>query len=95
MACVDRVSDRLSNEVVADGVELQAVPSEELATALTVAVFGERTGDVEVVAPAGELQPIESELARLAGHVFERKVGPLASEQRDGARHGQRLRSTG
>ena len=53
-----------------------------------VAVVGERARDVEVVAPGRELEPVEPPLAALGRELGDRHVGPLAGEQRDGARHG-------
>ena len=53
-----------------------------------------------MVAPAGELQALIAEVARLAAHVFERQIGPLAGEQRDGTGHemllcvGRRVEAT-
>ena len=52
-----------------------------------VAVVGERGVDVEVVAPAGELEAVEAPGAGLLGELGERQVGPLAGEQSDGSCH--------
>ena len=52
-----------------------------------VAVVGERLVDLEMVAPAGELEPVEAEASAFRGEVGERQVGPLAGEQGDGTGH--------
>ena len=52
-----------------------------------VAALLQRPGDVEVVAPAGELQALVAKLASLTGQIFQRQVCPLAGEQRDGTGH--------
>ena len=54
---------------------------------LRVAGVGERPRDVEVVAPAGQLEPVEAPRAALGGEVGDGQVGPLAREQRDGTAH--------
>ena len=55
-----------------------------------VAVVGERGVDVEVVAPAGELEAVEAPAAGLLGELGERQVGPLAGEQGDWSCHMRR-----
>ena len=50
-------------QVVADRPDVQAVALEQLAAALDVGVVGERGVDVEVVAPAGELDAVEAPAA--------------------------------
>ena len=87
MAGVDRVADGLADEVVADRPDVEAVALEQLAPLAAVRVVGERGVDVEVVAPAGELEAVEAPLAGLGGELGERQVGPLAGEQRDWSWH--------
>ena len=87
VAGVDRIADRLADEVVADRPDVQAVALEQLAPLAAVGVVGERGVDVEVVAPAGELEAVEAPGAGLRGELGEREVGPLAGEQRDGSWH--------
>ena len=43
--------------------------------------------DVEVVAPAGDLQAVVAPFAREAGDFLEGQVCPLAGEKRDRSRH--------
>ena len=69
----------------------EAVALEQLAPAGGVAGVAHRLGDVEVVAPAGQLEPVEAPARRLRGEVVERQVGPLAGEQRDGSAHAPLL----
>jgi hypothetical protein len=87
VALVDRVADRLADEVVADRPAAQAVALEQLALAPAVGGVGERLVDVEVVAPAGELEAVEPPRRALRGEVVERQVGPLAREQGDWPGH--------
>jgi hypothetical protein len=90
-AVVDRVAHRLADEVVPDRPALQPVALEQLAPRTHVAGLGERAVDLEVVAPAGQLEPVEAPLGAAGGELLQRKVGPLAGEQGDGSRHGTRM----
>ena len=63
------------------------LPLEQLALRAAVGVVRERAVDLEVVAPAGELEPVEAPFAGLRGKLFEGEIGPLAGEQRDGTAH--------
>ena len=82
VAGVDReVAHALPDQVVADHVALQAVAVEQLALGGHVAVVGERLVDLEVIAPAGQLQAVEPPGGRLGGQLLQRQVGPLAGEQ--------------
>src|SRR5215218_1326023 len=88
VAAVDRVGDRLADEVVADRPDAQPVVLEQLALPGRVGRVAHRRGDVEVSAPARQLEPVEAPGAALRGEVGERQIGPLAGEQRDGTAHG-------
>jgi hypothetical protein len=68
---------------------------EQLALLAEVVGLSQCPVDLEVVAPAGELQPVESEGRGLAGQVLERQIGPLAREERDWSRHAAILRRVG
>ena len=89
VALVDHVAHRLPDEMVADREHLEPVLREQVAAPLRVAVLLQRALDVEMVAPAGELEPVEAELLRLLGDGLEGKVSPLAGEERDRAWHGR------
>ena len=92
MAGVDRVvADRLALEVVGDRPHLQPVALEDRVPAGHVVVVLGRPPHVEVIAPAGDLQPVVAPLAGEPGHLGEGQVGPLAGEQGDGAGHGHLL----
>src|SRR5215217_3684627 len=84
---VDRIADRLAHEVVADRPAAEPVTLEQRAPAGGVAGVAHRLGDVEVITPAGELEPVEAPLGALAGELLEREIRPLAREQRDGSSH--------
>src|SRR6266516_2821024 len=89
VARVDRVADGLADEVGADREAVQVVALEHLLHRPDVALLGERSVDLEMVSPAGELEPVEAPFARLARELLERQVGPLAGEQGDGPRHAR------
>jgi hypothetical protein len=59
------------------------VPGEELLPRIGVARIRKGLVDLEVVAPAGELEAVEAPATCLLGQLFQRQVGPLAGEQRD------------
>ena len=80
MSCVDRVEHGLAHQVRADRVDFQVVAFEQIAAAGAVAVVGQRLVDFEVIAPAGQLQPLIAKLAGLARDVLQRQIGPLAGE---------------
>ncbi len=90
---VDRVvADGLADEVVGDRPDLQPVLVEELAPALRRSRRPRpRPMDLEVVAPAGDLQPVVAPVAGQPADLLERQVGPLAGEQRERSWHRLRL----
>jgi hypothetical protein len=57
--------------------------TEELLPGIGVSRIRKRLVDLEVVAPAGELETVEAPPTSLLDQLFQRKVGPLAGEQRD------------
>src|SRR6202008_4154376 len=67
--------------------DLQPVRGQLLVLLLHVVVLGERAVHLEVVAPAGDLQPVVPPTGGELAHVLEREVGPLAGEQRDWSTH--------
>src|ERR1700679_2153533 len=42
-----------------------------------------------MIAPPSQFETLVAEVGRLAGHVFQRQVGPLAGEQSDRTRHAR------
>jgi hypothetical protein len=84
---VDRVADRLPDEVCADRPAVEAVALEQLAPGAHVALVRERLVDLEVVAPGSQLEAIEAPFAAFRGQGLEREVGPLAGEQGYGSCH--------
>jgi hypothetical protein len=59
---VDVVEHGLPDEVVRDREQLQVVLFEQLALAGAVGVVGERLVDFEMVAPAGQFEPVVAEV---------------------------------
>ena len=85
---VDRVvADGLTLEVVGDREQLQAVLLEGVQLGLDVGVVLGRLPRVEVVAPAGDLQPVVAPAGGQLADLLERQVGPLAGEQGDRSCH--------
>ena len=62
-------ADRLADEVRSDRPAAEPVPLEQLALRLHVAGIGDRPVDLEVVAPAGELDAVEAPGGELPGEV--------------------------
>ncbi len=87
MSLVDPVAHRLADQVRGDREALEAVAVEDLPASVDVARVGERLVDVEVIAPAGELEAVEAPAPSLVGELLERQVGPLAGEERDRTCH--------
>src|SRR5690606_27896791 len=56
VAAVDRVADALADQMVADREDSEAVLGEERAHAIAVVGLGQRPTDIEMVAPACELE---------------------------------------
>jgi hypothetical protein len=70
---------------------LEAVTLEGRALGGAVAGVGEGLIDLEMVAPAGELDALVAEIGRFAGHLVEFEVRPLAGEQGDKPSHAPAL----
>ena len=70
---------------------LQAVLLEHLALARRRSRRRRAPVDLEVVAPAGDLEAVVAPLRRQPGDLLERQVGPLAGEQGDGSGHAALL----
>ena len=83
MAVVDQVTDGLTDQMRGYGVTLEAVFFQQGAFVFDV-LRGFQCGlNVEVIAPAGQLEAVVTHFFRHRCEVFEGKVGPLAGEQRD------------
>ena len=87
MALVDAVADRLSDEMRADREDVQVIALEDLLPRAAIRVVGERLVDLEVVAPAGELEAVEAPVAGRHGEILDGQIRPLAGEERDGTWH--------
>ncbi len=83
---VDRVANGLADEMVGDGPGLETVLGQQRVAAVAVGLVLRRD-DVEVIAPAGELEAVITEGFRLGGEGVERQVGPLAGEEGNGTWH--------
>ena len=86
---VDRVvADGLPDEVVGDRPHPQAVPLEDLAASRHVVVLGQGAVHLEVVAPAGDLEPVVPPGGGQPAYLLEGQVGPLSGEEGDRSSHG-------
>ena len=87
MPGIDPVAHRLADQMIADREAGKTVIPEQLPLRPDIPPLPERATDVEVIAPAGQLEPVIAPRLRFGGEGFERKVGPLTGEQRDGTGH--------
>src|SRR5690606_17108416 len=83
----DGVAHRLADQVVGDRPALESVLVEQLVPGVDVGGVGEGLVHLEVVAPAGEFEPVVAEVAGESADLLQGQVGPLAGEQREVARH--------
>ena len=95
MTVVDGVADRLADKMSADRQNVQMIALQDLLLRSAVFLVLERLVDLEVVAPAGELEPVETPAAGLRGQILEWQVGPLAGEERDGTGHQRESKTPG
>ena len=65
---------------------------EQVALAAAVAVVG--LIDLEMIAPAGQLDAVVAELFGFAGHLLQRQIGPLTGEERDRTWHVRTFRES-
>ena len=93
VARVDRVRHSLADEVGADRPAAEAVALEQCPALLDVPRIGDRPVDLEVIAPAGELDAVEAPRTEIGGEIGEGQVGPLAGEEGDGSGHLSSLRT--
>ncbi len=88
MALVDGVvANGLSHKVIRDGPDSETVALEDLATPGHIVVLGQCSVDLEVVAPAGDLETVVTPGGGQTAYLLEGKVGPLAGEEGDRTRH--------
>jgi hypothetical protein len=87
---VDAVAHRLSHQVIADRPHVESVGLEQLPPGHAVVGVLGGPADVEVVPPAGQLQPVVPPGRRLLGEEGEGQVRPLTGEERHDSRHGMR-----
>jgi len=80
VALVDEIANRLADEVARNRVARQAVIGEQLPFIGDVFPGGGRGVDIEMIAPAGQLDSIVAHFFGERRELGERKVGPLAGE---------------
>jgi hypothetical protein len=84
---VNRVAHRLPHKVVANREALQAVSPQNLPARFAVAVVRKGFFDIEVVAPARQLQSVVAELACFLRHRLKGQVCPLSCKESHWSRH--------
>jgi hypothetical protein len=89
------VGNRLSGQMVGNGVELKAVIGEDLLLRVAIRLVGGAAFDIEVVAPAGEFESIEAHLFGAGRKFGERQIGPLAGEEGNWSCHNFWLSRSG
>ncbi len=87
MALVDRVAHRLPHEVRAERPHTEAVPVELRPDGLRISRVCDRPVDLEMVAPARELESVVAPCRDLRRELRERQIRPLAGEERDRTSH--------
>jgi len=87
MTRVHNVTHRLSDQVRANGMALQAGVIQLVTFGTTIAVILNGLVDFKVVTPTGQFQPVVSEIDCLAAHRFAAQISPLTSEKSNGAGH--------
>jgi hypothetical protein len=68
---------------------LEVIAIQEVPLGRGVARIGDRLIDLEVISPTSQLEALVTGVARQATQVFERQIGKLTSEERDGASHAR------
>ena len=87
MAGIDGIADRLAHEVAAKRPAALLVALEQRPLRGHVVRLGQGAVDLEVVAPARELEPFEPPRGRQGCELVKRQIGPLAGEQRHRSCH--------
>ena len=80
VAGIDRITDGLADEVARDREAGEAVVGEEFPFFADVGFRRGGLVDIEVVAPAGEFDPVVAHFFDKRGEICEWQVGPLAGE---------------
>ena len=70
--CVNRVADRLPDQVRADGAALEAVAVQDVVPRLHIIRLGQHPLHVEMITPTGQFQPIKAPAGRLRRHILQR-----------------------
>ena len=80
MPFVDQIANGLTDKVIGNRIRLQAILCKNIPTRFDVTLVGERLVHIEVIAPAGELDPVITKFPGFFAKRFERQIGPLAAE---------------
>jgi hypothetical protein len=80
VALVDAITDGLSNEMIAYGPHVEIVSRKEIPTVSAVTVVRNRSLNIEMPAPAGQLKSVVSPLRSLFSQHVERHIRPLSGK---------------
>ncbi len=80
MTCIYAIADRLSYEVIGNGIAGQTVGLEEFPLFLDIVRLIEGLLDIKVIAPAGEFEAVIAHFFSLRGKFGKREIRPLAGE---------------
>ena len=92
MPLIDRIADRLAHEVRAEREAPETLAFEQLSAGPPVVRIGDRGSHVEVVAPAGELEPLVAPGRGTRCELRKWKIGPLPGEESQRPSHGRDTR---
>jgi hypothetical protein len=74
--------------VVAQDGQLQIEPGEQIELLLAIVVFVGCALDVEMTAPAAQIDSLIAPFIQLLGEFLQREVRPLTAEENNRPRHG-------
>jgi hypothetical protein len=91
MTFIDQVADSLADQMAGNGVAGESVVREEIPEIIAIVCGGRgcRSDHIEVITPAGEFDAVIAHSFDQRGEFCDRKVGPLAGEEGDGAGHDE------
>ena len=64
---------------------------QQIMAALAIRVFSDRTSDIKVITPAGQLKAVIAKTRSNWRHFFKGEIGPLAGKEGDWSMHGVML----
>ena len=78
VALVNKVAHRLTDQVIADRPDFQAVFCKQIMPALAISVVRQCLAYLEMISPTGQFEAVVSPLGSFLGERFQGHVGPLS-----------------